>query len=704
MASDCLADGLLALKRRDIDAARSFLTELKQQFPNTPWAGRASLVLGRSYQEQGDRQAIVYLLEVPRELPVLGDYAYYYLGETLFSSSDWNGAATAYDLVTARYPDSLLRPHALYRAAEAWFQGDDCRRARDRQAIFLSAYPKHALAPAVLLRQGDCEQKNGDRPAAISTYRRIWIQFAASPPSIEAAFRLQALKDKGVSIPDVSAQDWWTRAKVLMDANQHAAAISAIQEALKNPQGLADRSQVLLNLGIARIRVKQYDEARPVLAELTRHRHEAISQEAAVWLARIYLRQGQDDAFLALAREMEGLLTGELKAKFLLLLATQHADRGRIDNALVAYRQAGEAAGTSPTSGDALWQAGWLHYRQGSYGEALRMFDEIRRLQSTGPSVVQALYWKARGLEKLGDRQKAVEAFQSLCNEAPNSYYCYIGRTRHGWAPAETGDLTVNGVTLGEHVAPPDHAIVADVHYQRALELRLVGWQKEAAEELATLTARVGQDRPAILWLARLLNSAGEYYRALSLIRSYFAEVIERGGPSVARNFWELAYPRGFLPMTHGMIEETDSHLVSAVIREESSYNPAAVSTAGALGLMQIMPQTGQKIATQLGPPPFSRDRLFEPCYNIRLGSWYLRHLHDKFSNNMIYAIAAYNAGPEIVTKWVQQFGGKDQDEFIESIPYTETRNYVKKVLRSYREYKRIYGHDGAVPMIDNAC
>src|SRR5439155_23205219 len=134
-----------------------------------------------------------------------------------------------------------------------------------------------------------------------------------------------------------------------------------------------------------------------------------------------------------------------------------------------------------------------------------------------------------------------------------------------------------------------------------------------------------------------------------------------------------------------------DGYLITAVIREESSYNPSAVSSAGTLGLMQVMPQTEQKIASELGFPGFTQERLFEPCYNIRLGSWYLRQLSEKFGNNLVLVIAAYNAGPEAVSKWMQQGKGKDEDEFVESIPYTETRNYVKKVLRSYGEYRRIY-------------
>ena len=199
-----------------------------------------------------------------------------------------------------------------------------------------------------------------------------------------------------------------------------------------------------------------------------------------------------------------------------------------------------------------------------------------------------------------------------------------------------------------------------------------------------------------MLWLARLLNSAGEYHRALALVRTFLGDVLERGGATSAKTFWEVAYPGGYFQVIRGLAanQRLDGYLITAVIREERSYNLSAVSSAGALGLMQVMPQTGHKIASELGVPGFTRERLFEPCYNIRLGSWYLRQLSEKFGNNLVLVIAAYNAGPEAVSKWMQQGKGKDQDEFVESIPYTETRNYVKKVLRSYGEYRRIYGPD----------
>ena len=696
--ADCFAEAVRVLNSGDVASAHLMLLQLTQQSANSPWAGRAALLLGRYYQQHGDSQAIVFLLGAQRQLPVLGDYAYYYLGEALFGSSEWNGSASAYELLGARYSDSLLRPQALYRAAEAWFQGEDCRRARDRQAAFLSAYPRHPLAPAVLLRQGDCEQKSGDRQAAIATYRRIWTQFARAPQATQAAYRLQAFKDMGVDLPQVTPQELWSRGKALFDAGQHAAAVPVLVEALGTPRGLADRPQALLTLGIAHIRLKQYDEARPLLAELIRNRSGAVSQDAALWLARVYLRQGQEEPLLALAAEVDaGLLSGDAKAKFLLLLAAAHVDRERTERAISTYRRAANVTGAGATAADALWQIGWLHYREGRYAEAVRAFEESR-LQP-GPSVLQALYWKARSLEKMGQQQKALETVQSICNEARYSYYCQIARTRTGWTELNGGESAgLNRVILTEAPEPRDPALMTDLHYQRATELRLLGWHREAAEELLALTARVGQDRPAALWLAGLLNATGETHQALSLIRTFFADLIERGGPAVSQGFWQLAYPGGYFPVIDALPagQVVDAYLVTAVMREESAYNPSAVSVAGALGLMQIMPQTGQKIAAQLDAQPFNRDRLFEPCYNIRVGSWYLRHLVEKFGNNLAYVIAAYNAGPEVVSRWVQQAAGKDQDEFIESIPYTETRNYVKKVLRSYGEYKRIFEAEGA--------
>ncbi|HEV8243143.1 MAG TPA: transglycosylase SLT domain-containing protein [Nitrospirales bacterium] len=702
-AAPCLAQAVGALSQRDYDQAVRLLLELIEQFPNTPWAGRAELALGKYYQDQGDRQAVPFLLAARQHLPILGDYAYGYLGEVSFKRSDFNGSATAFDLVVDQYPDSLLKSQALARSVEAWFQGEDCRRSRERQVRFLSEYSGHAMASAVLLRQGDCQQKNGEASAAVAAYRRIWTQYAASYQADEAAMRLERLKGEGIAIPELTPEDRWVRAKALFDAGQYLRAVKAFEDFLKSSPVAAQRDQARLKLAIARVRLKHYEEARANLEEVVRSGTDSTAQEAIVWLARVFLRQSLDEPFLALAKEVEkGRLSGEPRARFLLLLAAQHADRGRFEQAIQTYQQVGEKEQMEGPAAEGYYRAGWLLYKGGRYEDATRSFDQVLRLQQTGSIRLAALYWKARSLEKAGDVQKGAALFQSLCGDAPLSYYCQNARLR---SVATDVNGPKESLRLVE-IEPREKSVTTDVHYQRAVELRMVGLSRESGEEMVVLTGRLGGDRGEILWLAEFLKNVGDYHRALKLVQLFFLDVIDRGNAGVPPAFWELAYPRGLLPTIQALANRgTDPYLVAAIIREESTYDPAAVSQTGALGLMQVMPQTGQMVANRVGgTEPFSRERLFDPPYNIRLGSWYLGYLAEKFDRKPVYAIAAYNAGPEAVTKWVQQFGNLEPDEFIESIPYTETRLYVKRVLRSYREYRRVNGQECAATTFEKVC
>jgi peptidoglycan lytic transglycosylase len=702
----CLVLAVQSLTQQDQGTATRLLQGLIDQFSGTPWAGRAELLLGKWYQEQGDRQAIPHLVAAPGHLPALGDYAYLYLGEAGMKSGDYNGAATAFDLLVERYPDSLLRPRALARAIEAWLLADDCRRARERQALFLSEYSSHVLAPAVLLRHGECLQKTGDTATSVGAYRRIWTQYAASPQADDAAARLERLRSEGVAIPELTAEERWVRAKTLFEAGQYPKAVKACEEVLKGTPGGANRDQVRLTLGVAQVRLRRYDDARVTFEQLAKSGTNGVAQEAINWLARIFLRLGLDEPFLALAREVEaGRLSGEAKAKFLLVLAAQHVDRGRMDEAILTYQQVGRKEKPEGLAAEGYWRAGWLLYKSGRYEEAIRSFDQAVWLQPDGPIRLAALYWKGRSLEKAGEPQQAAARFEALCTEAPLTYYCHTARTRADMSVRTDADGGDAGGVSFPGLDPQDKTVTTNVHYQRAVELRMLGLLREAGEELGVLPGRIGGNRGAILWLAGLFKEVGEYHRALKLVQLFFPDVIDRGVTGVSSTFWELAYPRGLLPVIQTVADgDVDPHLVAAIIREESTYDPAAVSPAGALGLMQVMLQTGEMIANRLGVEEFSRELLFDPTYNIKLGSRYLGQLAKKFNHNPMYTIAAYNAGPDVVAKWAEQFGGGDPDEFVESIPYTETRLYVKRVLRSYREYKRVSGLECAASFFEKGC
>jgi soluble lytic murein transglycosylase-like protein len=193
------------------------------------------------------------------------------------------------------------------------------------------------------------------------------------------------------------------------------------------------------------------------------------------------------------------------------------------------------------------------------------------------------------------------------------------------------------------------------------------------------------------------LRSPAYYWAATN-----FTEVLRYGisalkhNPSwdMAAKFFCYAYPLAYGPqvIANAHSQQINPHLVWSVMRQESTFKATAVSPALAIGLMQVIPSTGHEIAEGLGLKNFHHEELKNPALSIRFGSWYLKHISDIFGGALIPTLAAYNAGPEAVTRWLKWGAPLQDDEFIELIPYEETNTYVKKVLSNYWIYNRLYG------------
>ena len=217
------------------------------------------------------------------------------------------------------------------------------------------------------------------------------------------------------------------------------------------------------------------------------------------------------------------------------------------------------------------------------------------------------------------------------------------------------------------------------------------GLTEEAVAELRPLErqARTLNDR---LEVAALYSAAGNDYRAeRSLLDAYsvrLAQVPEPGQEAL----WWLAWPRPYADRVEAAGSRgAEPDLVLAVMREESGYRPKVVSPVGARGLLQIMPETGSQLASQLGENPFDPDSLFEPETNIRFGAFYLAQLLEQFDGRTSAAVGSYNAGPHRVVVWLRERGDLEDDEWVEAIPFDQTRRYVRRVLRSLHAYRVLY-------------
>ena len=674
------------------------LQRLMERFPATLWAKRAGLLSGVLLLERNPAVAIQFLRAAQRDFPVLDDYVRLWTGEALLNLGDSKQAAAMFESIPQAVPDSNLLTKTAYRAGEAWYQASSCRESMAWIAKAVELNDKDPWTPQALLRQGACQLRDNNISEGRETLKQLWIRFAYSAEAKEAEALLAS--NLGGEPWVVQPNERLARAQVYLGQAFHVEAIDELRKFLAADPQSPRRGEAKLKLAMAQVRLKLYDQARETFRALVK---EGVTEslEASVWLARVYLRQGQGDKLLDLARTLPASsLSAEQKGQITLFAGMWLEDQDRFDDAIARYRQVAKVGEPASQRAEARWRVGWVYYRMARYREA---GDELRLLadQHDSDFEPQALYWIGRAAE-LSQQPHAHEVYVQLCQRYIYTYYCQLARERIDIPLSEplasesiSETVTVNGVTFANGEATRSMSTRAEIEqqsaYRRTIELKALGLDSDAARELAGLTDRYSRDPDILMALAKMLNEVGAYHQALRLARARFRDKLERTGGAIDQSLWKVAYPTGLLPTIKGEgARGVDPYLVAAIIREESQYDWRAVSRVGAIGLMQVMPGTANTVAHRLGLPAVGRDDLFDQGTNIRIGVHYVEQLLEQFSGNVAYAIASYNAGPMAVGSWIALHRGRSQDEFVELIPYQETRQYVKRVLRSYREYMRL--------------
>jgi soluble lytic murein transglycosylase len=327
----------------------------------------------------------------------------------------------------------------------------------------------------------------------------------------------------------------------------------------------------------------------------------------------------------------------------------------------------------------------------------VQSWDQLKGLDPAYRWMEKVLYWKGRTLEKMGKSLEAEESFGQLLKNFPTSYYSQLVSSQGRFPALPKGafsplkDQPLSPFLEWEKADSPGSKIS---HLEkgrlliRLTLLPLAVGEFEAMEEEGTNREETWME------VSRLYRQAEEYYRSNLLVRRKISLKPLPGSPSDREKaLYLLAYPPGnpSLVNRYAQAQSLDPALLCALILEESRFHAQAISPAGARGLMQIIPPTGKRVAKELKIQRFSPDQLFEPAVNVRLGSYYLAKLLEEFQGKIPLALAAYNAGPHMVRKWLADGRSAAEDEFVENIPYSETRNYVIRVLSSAQVYRALY-------------
>ena len=675
---------------------------VQEAYPGTLWARRAGLRIGWALLEREPARAIEYLRKARKDFPVLEDYVLLKLGQALGRTGSFHEAALAFEAALGSSVPSALRNDTSYEAGFAWFENGQCQPAIAYLKQATSGEPDSPSAPRALSVVADCSARLQEVTRAQRALGELWRKYPEFPEA-QAVDQVVQSGQPGALPWSPSLEDYFQRGQTWYDLARFEAAIRDLQKFLAGQPHRPNYEQGLFRLGMAHVRLKQYPQAAHVFRRLLENPSE-YTGKAAVWLAKVYLRRDQGRRLLKFRDSVPPGLSVDEQARIQWLSGVWAEGERAIQQAVRAYEEAYRTADRSKIKRDALWRLGWLHYQQGGWEDAVEAFDS---LAETGPGhhwQNRAHYWKARALERMDRVDEAQTVYGQVAVEWPMTYYGQLSGSRlrdplpEGRQPREN---RTNPVMNG----PASSAFRINPHFRKATELSKLGLHQEALEELLVVK-RQYHDQPQTLYaLARHMLELGDFEAPIVIAKRYFREPLERRRISFDSPLWRMAYPTGYMPQIRRYAaSHVDPFLVAGIIREESLYNPKALSSVGAMGLMQLMPETANRIARRLGLVPVDREDLLQGEVNVRLGTAYVGHLLREYQGNLIRAVAAYNAGPAAVKRWIAKFGGRDSDEFVELISYRETRRYVKRVLTSYRIYQTLYSTTCSAIPLDRAC
>lgn len=677
------------------------LTRFEERYHKTRSGALARFLRGYLYYSAQNYPAALEALDAKAiaAATAIGDYAFFYRAESEAAGDSKNDARKDYGTIYSKYSDSLKAREARLRAAEmAVAVGDPAGAIKD-----LGRMVETNDADAIYVT-GQAYESLGKVDQAVAAYRRIYYELPATGASARSEARLAALNASPKEIPG-SLHDERSRADALFDSRQYAESSLAYQQLFARFPETEKLDELQLRYGVS-LSNKQPALAVTALSRVSDRKSE-LRAEALFHQAEALRRASRlPESSTTVDRLLSQYPKTSWASEALYNLAAYLNKQDRDAEAATRYRQLLALFPKSQFAPEASYNLGWFAYSLKNYSDAARILEQhltSYRYPDT-KFIGEACLWAAKAEERLGHKSRALALYDLVNERYHYGYHGYVGGIRAAALRKAEPGIKAEQPNAGSDL----ETISANVRYfeparetadgseagriSRANDLEVIGLGEFAVRELNKALESAPTSPRINLRLAELYSRRGESFQATLILRKAYPDLYSYRDSDVPREAWEIFFPMVVWSTIKQEAKRygVDPYIAAGLIRQESVFNPNAISRVGARGLMQVMPATGQLISKRQGIGTISAADLYNPALNVKIGMSYLAQMIGQFGR-IEYAAAAYNAGPSRAQRWIAERGSMDIEDWIESIPFSETRGYVQGVLRYAANYRRLY-------------
>jgi soluble lytic murein transglycosylase len=650
-------------------------------------ASAAYLALGHAYLlDHRYPDALENLAQARKAGDTLADYSDYLAAQADIGASKLADAETLLTSFATRYPESIFVAGLPVTLANLKLAENDPQGA----IAVLRAQSDGAVAghPDYLLALAKANQAVGNPAEAARIYRHIFLGFPLSPQQDQVKTQMSLIE----TYAPMSAEERRAHADALYDGGRYAEAAEEYRALAAEPASSTPAVHAALLTAAAACDLK--------MKRLTQTEAEALpdtSDESGA--RRLYLlmelARNRDDGSTqqSLVSQMESRFpSSPWLAEALYSSGNMYLLKKDYPTAISYYEELAQRFPANHYAPSCHWRAAWLSYRLQKYSDAAQLMDRQLALYPGGKEIPAALYWRGRIYEEQEHQPEMAAAYyHAVANTFAHYYYADVAEQRlAALGRVVPADLAVLREIHRESVpALTDDVPEDDEHVIKAHLLANAGLNEYIPAEIQSAD---GSRQWGAFAEAEIYSSYGETFRAMEVLKRALPFYPSAPIDAIPMSYWKILFPQPYWEIIEQQSAKNglDPYMVASLIRQESEFNPGAISFANAWGLMQLLPSVGRAMAREEGIAHFTEKDLLNPEINIRLGTRYLSQTLAKFNGQPEYAFAAYNAGDDRVTDWRGAGTYTGIDEFVESIPFTETRDYVQAILRNEEMYREL--------------